>query len=36
MRTEMDVLVFENIILFKRDQQPLTDDADWQQEFVLD
>lgn len=36
MRTEMDVLVFENFILFKRDQQPLADATDWQQEFVLD
>ncbi|MGE3153633.1 MAG: carbamoyltransferase [Nitrospiraceae bacterium] len=36
MRTEMDVLVLENCILYKADQQPLEADSDWKKEFELD
>ncbi len=36
MRTEMDVLVMENIILFKEDQPEWSEDGDWRQEFELD
>lgn len=35
MRTEMDVLVLENCILYK-DEQDTFIDTDWQNEFVLD
>jgi carbamoyltransferase len=36
MRTEMDVLVLENCLLYKTAQKPLTDDSDWRKEFELD
>jgi carbamoyltransferase len=36
MRTEMDVLVLENCILYKEKQKPLSDDFDWRKEFELD
>lgn len=36
MRTKMDVLVLENIILLKEEQPELENDTDWQQEFELD
>jgi carbamoyltransferase len=36
MRTEMDVLVLENCVLFKCDQKPLEKDTDWKREFELD
>jgi carbamoyltransferase len=36
MRTEMDVLVLENCILYKTDQKPLETDSDWKKEFELD
>ena len=36
MRTEMDVLVLENCVLFKTEQKPLTGDTDWKKEFELD
>jgi carbamoyltransferase len=36
MRTEMDVLVLEDIILYKEEQRPLKDDSDWRKEFELD
>ncbi len=36
MRTEMDVLVLENCLLYKTEQKPLTSDTDWQKEFELD
>jgi carbamoyltransferase len=36
MRTEMDVLVLENCILYKNEQKPLSDDSDWRKEFELD
>jgi carbamoyltransferase len=36
MRTEMDILVLENCILYKTDQKPLEGDTDWKKEFELD
>ncbi len=36
MRTEMDVLVMENIILFKEEQPEWSEKGDWRQEFELD
>lgn len=36
MRTEMDVLVLENCVLYKSQQKPLTNDTNWQKEFELD
>jgi carbamoyltransferase len=36
MRTEMDVLVLENCVLYKQDQTPLAEDSDWKKEFELD
>ena len=36
MRTEMDVLVLENFVLYKKDQKPLEEDSNWQEEFELD
>ncbi len=36
MRTDMDYLVIENLILDKKEQKPLEDDSDWQKEFDLD
>jgi carbamoyltransferase len=36
MRTNMDYLMLGNCLLDKTDQKPLTDDADWRQEFALD
>ncbi len=36
MRTEMDVLVLENIILYKEEQEPLKDDEDWRNLYALD
>jgi carbamoyltransferase len=36
MRTEMDVLVLENCILYKEKQKPLQGDTDWKEEFALD
>jgi len=36
MRTEIDVLVLENILLDKRDQPFWQDTGDWKQEFSLD
>ena len=36
MRTEMDVLVLENCILYKLKQKPLSGDSDWKKEFELD
>ena len=35
MRTEMDVLVLENQILYK-DDQPKVENETWKQEFELD
>ncbi|NKB87353.1 MAG: hypothetical protein GKS06_03940 [Acidobacteria bacterium] len=36
MRTEMDVLVLEDCILLKEDQDPLDDDIDWRDLYELD
>jgi carbamoyltransferase len=36
MRTEMDVLVLENCVLYKAQQPPLATDSDWKTEFELD
>ena len=36
MRTEMDILVLQNQILFKNDQPKIKDNKDWEQEFELD
>jgi len=36
MRTEMDVLVIENCILYKEDQPKYNDSGEWTQEFPLD
>ncbi len=36
MRTEMDVLVLENCVLFKSNQKAWEEDTDWKQEFALD
>ncbi len=36
MRTEMDALVLEDVLLHKSDQPPFPDDGDWRDEFELD
>lgn len=36
MRTEMDVLVLGNCILYKDEQKPLEEDTDWRKEYELD
>ena len=36
MRTEMDVLMLENCVLYKTDQKPLEGDSDWKKESELD
>jgi carbamoyltransferase len=36
MRTEMDVLVLENCVLYKEEQEALKDDADWRKIYELD
>ena len=36
MRTELDVLVLENFILYKEDQPKFHDDIDWRQKYELD
>jgi carbamoyltransferase len=36
MRTEMDVLVLENCVLYKGQQKRLDNDTDWKKEFDLD
>jgi len=36
MRTEMDVLVLQNQILFKSEQPEAEKDETWMQEFELD
>jgi len=36
MRTNMDVLVLENFLLFKEDQAAMPQDESWKTEFVLD
>ena len=36
MRTEMDILVLENQILYKNQQNKIKIDSSWQEEFELD
>ena len=36
MRTEMDILVLQNQILFKNKQSKIDNNEEWQQEFELD
>jgi carbamoyltransferase len=36
MRTQMDYLVIENVILAKPEQPAFADDGTWQDEFELD
>ena len=36
MRTEMDYLLMGNYLLDKKEQKPLDEDSDWQNEFQLD
>lgn len=36
MRTEMDILVLENIVMFKDEQPKFDNDTDWRSEYVLD
>jgi carbamoyltransferase len=36
MRTEMDVLVMEDVILFKEEQPPWKEAKDWRNELILD
>jgi len=36
MRTEIDLLVLEDCIVYKSDQPPLVGDTDWRKEFELD
>ena len=36
MRTEMDVLVLGNSVLYKDQQTPVVEDTEWRNEFVLD
>jgi carbamoyltransferase len=36
MRTEMDALVMEDVILFKDEQPPLKEDQDWRTLYELD
>ncbi len=36
MRTEMDILILENFVLYKHEQPPLPKDQSWMQEFALD
>ena len=36
MRTEMDVLVLENCVLYKAEQKPVVEENDWRKEFELD
>jgi carbamoyltransferase len=36
MRTEIDLLVVGNQLVYKNNQKPIQSDADWRKEFVLD
>ncbi len=36
MRTAIDILVMENCVLYKTEQEPLEGDTNWQQEFEID
>jgi carbamoyltransferase len=36
MRSAIDILVLENCVLYKTEQKPIENDANWQQEFEMD
>ena len=36
MRTEMDVLVLQNQVLYKHEQPPYEEAVDWRQQYELD
>jgi carbamoyltransferase len=36
MRTEIDVLVLENCVLYKEQQRPIPKDDSWRSEYELD
>jgi len=36
MRTDMDILILENYLLKKEDQEEYVDDKDWKKEYKLD
>jgi len=36
MRTEMDYLVLDNFLLYKKDQPEVDNDDAWKEEFALD
>jgi carbamoyltransferase len=36
MRSAIDILVLENCVLYKAEQKPIENDANWQQEFEMD
>ena len=36
MRSAIDILVLENCVVYKTEQKPLAEEANWQQEFELD
>jgi carbamoyltransferase len=36
MRTEMDLLVMEDVVLWRSEQPPLADDEDWRKTYELD
>ena len=36
MRSAIDILVLENCVVYKAEQKPLAEEANWQQEFELD
>ena len=36
MRTEMDVLVIEDLILFKEEQPPWKEGKEWRNDLILD
>lgn len=36
MRTEMDILILGNHILYKKEQQPLENDTNWREQYELD
>jgi carbamoyltransferase len=36
MRTEIDILVLQNFVLYKEDQPPLENDTEWKLEYELD
>ena len=36
MRTEMDALVLEDLLLLKEEQTPLEDDVEWREIYELD